>query len=235
MLFRSSKHADAVRVAIWLGLAGYVVQMMFNVAMLASTVSFWVLLGALCAPRARRTAVEGRSKRVLTGATATLLAVSILGGGALISADALYMTSRDAYWGDIPGDPVALAGRAATLNPLSVKYARGEAQARSALVSQAIAGGGSAQDVRRLHDEAVAAFERTFARSPRDYAAHSWLAGLHLRVGMHLGDQELVEEAFSLARTAATLDRTHWSVVPLLEGDTSDGAARLAALASPLP
>ncbi len=233
---RREEPASLLATAIWLGAIGYVAQMMLNVAMIGSTVPFWVLLGAIAAPHARRLTVP-RGVGIATVVVCSVLVVATAAGSAsLLAADSAYLASRLAYNGDGPGDPVALAEKAARLNPLSVKYARAVGQSRSALALKAIAGGGASPDeVRALYSDAKAAFDHTLALSPDDYAALSWLAGLQAAAGAYLEDPALLADAKATAQRAAAVDKTHWTVALLLKGDTSDAAIRLAVSAPALP
>ena len=52
---------------------------------------------------------------------------------------------------------------------------------------------------------------------------------------MFLHDKALLSESKLTAERAAGLDRTHWAVAPLLAGDTSPSAIRLAFSAAGLP
>ena len=222
-------------VAIWIGAVGYLVQMMFNVANLASAVPFWVLMGAIAAPYARRLHVSRRAGIAFSVVCGVLLVGSIAVSGVLLAADADYVASRLAYRGETTGDAEALASRAARLNPTSVKYARGLAQARADAVFRAGDQGAPDETVRALYSQAEQAFDGVLRVSPNDYVALAWLAGLQTWVGTRLQDPSLAEAGRATASEAAELDRTHWEIAPILSGDTSDGAVRLALSASPLP
>jgi hypothetical protein len=222
--------------AIWIGLVGFAVQMTLNVAMLASTVPFWVLLGAVSTPHARRWAAPKPAGAAMLGVCALALVAVTLGAGALVAADMAYVSSRLAYHGDAPGNPLALAERAAQLNPLSVKYSRAVGQSRSALVQDAILTPGTPKDtVRALYADAKAAYGRTLALSPNDYVTYSWLAGLQAATGSFLGDPALLAAASATARKAASFDLTHASVAPLLRSVESTEAIRAALQAPGLP
>lgn len=237
---RSGANADdpcgLLDAAIWVGAVGFVIQMMFNAAMLASTVPFWVLLGAISACRARKRRLPGASSLAVVVLCGTLLAVAVVGSFRLLAADATYLSSRLAYFGDVPGDPVSLAEKASRLNPLSVKYSRAIAQSRGARVFAAVQEPTVPDErVRTLYAEAHDAYDRTLALAPNDYAALSWLAGLQAATGSRLKDAELTAAARESAARAAALDLTHWNVVPISKGDTSASAIRLAESANPLP
>lgn len=232
----SDEPIDVFAAAIWLGLIGYVVQMMFNVAVLASTVPFWLLMGALSAGYAKRIELPTWVGRSLVGASALLVAGAVVISGALLAADSAFLSSRLAYNGDAPGDPVEFAQRAVTLNPLSVKYSRALAQPRVALVVSAIDQQYGAEEVLTLHRQADAALRDTLALAPNDYAALSWLAGLEASTGVYVGDQQLISRARQAAQRAAALDVVHESVAGLLEGgEISRPAARAALLEPGLP
>lgn len=228
--------ADLLSTAIWIGAIGFVVQMMLNVAVLASTVPFWLLMGVIAAPHARRVEISKVVARVSVAAFAVLIAASTVGSGFLLAADSAFLESRRVYNGDATGNVAMLAERAVSMNPLSVKYSRALAQARASLVLNAILQANRpSEEVRALYEDAGDAFEATSRLSSRDYAALSWLAGLQAATGTHLEDAELLAEARKTAQRAEQLDATHASVIPLLEGDTSDSAARRALLVPGLP
>jgi hypothetical protein len=227
---------DLLATAMWVGAIGFVVQMMLNVAVLASTVPFWLFMGVIAAPHARRLEIRKIAARVAIATFAILIAASAAGSGFLLAADSAFLESRRVYNGDATGNVVVLAERAVTMNPLSVKYSRALAQARASLVLNAIPQANRPQEeVRELYEEARDAFEATSRLSSRDYAALSWLAGLQAATGTHLEDAELLAEAQATAARAEPLDATHASVIPLLAGDTSDSAARRALLVPGLP
>jgi hypothetical protein len=237
---RSAPHGDdpprILKAAIWIGLIGFAVQMTLNVAMLASTVPFWVLLGAISTPHARRWSVPKAAGAAIVGVCSLALVLATLGAGALVAADVAYVSSRLAYHGDAPGNPLALAEQAATLNPLSVKYSRAVAQSRSALVQDAILTPGTPQDtVRALYSDAKTAYDRTLVLSPNDYVTYSWLAGLQAATGSFLGDPALLAAASASARKAATLNLTHASVAPLLKSVDSTEAISAALQVPGLP
>ena len=226
---------DLLATAIWVAAIGFLVQMMLNVAVLASTVPFWALLGAISAPAAHRLDVARGVARASVVVCGVLVAGALVVSGMLLTADATFLASRLAYNGDAAGDSVALAERAAALNPLSVKYSRAVAQSRSAQVFAAVAGNVSDAEVLTRYREAEAAFTDTLVLSPNDYAALAWLAGLQATTGTHLGDNALTSEARTTAIRASKLDVTHAGVARLLEGDTSDASARSALSVPGLP
>ena len=108
--------------AVWIGLLGYVVQMMLNVAVLASTVPFWVLLGVVSAPRARRFRLSRVAGVGMVVACGLLLLASIVCSYRLVAADAVYLSARVSYHDRAYPQSLALAEKAVVLNPLSVKY-----------------------------------------------------------------------------------------------------------------
>jgi hypothetical protein len=224
---------NVLAAAIWIGAVGYCVQMMFNAAMLASTVPFWVLLGAISAPYARRIVVVRTAAIVGVAAGALLVVGAVVGSGFLLAADASFVDSRLAYNNYTTADHLALAERAAALDPLSVKYARAVAQSRSVPVLAAISSGtASDSEVRALYASAMASFDHALSLSPDDYAALSWLAGLQSVTGSYLRDSAIRAAAHDTARKAAAVDVTHSSVALLLKGDTSNNAVK-DALAEP--
>ena len=228
--------ASALGIAIWIGAVGYVVQMMFNVAVLASTIPFWVLLGALAAPHARRLHLGRTVGYAVTAVCGVLCAAALVAAGTLLTADAAYISSRLAYNGNTPGDSLALAEKASHLNPLSVKYSRAIGQSLAAQASFVMAQPGARNDeVRAVYSQAKAAFDRTLAKEPDDYATLAWTAALQAKTGTYLRDAQLIAESKRTAEKAAGLDRTHWAVAPLLAGDTSASAIRLAFSAAGLP
>lgn len=222
--------------AIWLGLAGYTVQSMFNVAMLASTVPFWVLLGVVSSRQAGPRGVPQPAVRA--GAVAlvvTVLCAAALGVRAL-AADAVYLRSRLAYNGLTDGDTGALAERAHDLNPMSVKYARGMAEARARLVYEAVYGGAATDDViQRLYDEAAGSFDAVFAVAPNDYAGLAWYAALQAATADRLDDAELRAAAIRTAVRALELDGTAWQVQPIASGAADADAVGLARSVPALP
>ncbi len=220
---------------VWVACLGFAVNMLMGVVVLGATVPFWVMLGTLGAVGVRRIQVPAMVLRVGTAAATLGFLLAIAASGTLLTADASYLASRNAFHGLAPGDPVALAERARTLNPTSVKYARGAAEARSALVSDAIFAEQPAETVRSLYGDALAEFEWLLRQSPNDYPGLARLAALHARTGVYLDDQALIEHAQATARRATLLDRQSEAVMPLATGDMSETAISRAARVLPLP
>lgn len=224
---------DVLRAAIWTGAAGFILQLMFNVSMLASTLPFWSLLGAISAPYARRAALPRPVGVTSVALVAVLLATAIFGSVRVVQADMTYVTARFVYRGLKTGDAVVLTEKAARLNPLSLKYSRAVAQARAAVLYKALAEPGVPEaTARQLYADAKRAFDQTLAESPNDYAALAWLAALQTFTGTYLNDQELLAAARTTAQQAAAMDRANSEVVPLLRGET-DAAAIESALSAP--
>lgn len=221
-----SQPDDLLRTAAWLGLIGYTAHLQGSVAMIASTVPFWLLMGVLCAPRARRVALPHAATMGLTALAAIVLTASVIGAGRAVAADRTYLRSRFAYNGLASGDPADLAAEAAALNPLSVKYARGHAQA---LAKHAFEAEGDPRAVRTRVAAARQAYARVLTRWPRDYAAHAWLVGLEAWAAEQLpDDDDLRASTRRTAKAAAALDRLHWEVAPLRTGSPSQAAIQAA-------
>jgi hypothetical protein len=228
--------ADLLAAAVWIGAVGFLVQMLFDVAMLASTLPFWALLGAVCSAKARPVEVPKLAALAAAAVCAVLLVGSVVAADRLLVADADFMRSRLAYNGFVQGDAVELARSAARLNPLSIKYARAVAQSRSQLVYAALENpAASAGTVRALYADADADFRRTLSLAPADYTALCWLAALQTTVGTRLADPALLASGRETAVRAAALDLTHWEVAPLARGDTSASAVGFARAAPALP
>ena len=228
--------SEVLAAAIWVGAVGFGIQMMLNVAMLASTVPFWLLLGAISAARANRLKVPRMASVATVGACAVLLVGAVFGSGLFLTADYVYNTSRTAYNGEGPGDAVALAEKASRLNPLAIKYARGVGQARSKVLNEMLSQEGSPEaQVRAQYETTKAGLDHALELSPNDYAALSWTAAIQSATGTYLSDPTLLAAAGETAKRAEALDLTHWSVVPLLRGERTSGAVRVAASAPGLP
>lgn len=225
-----------LRTAIWLGVVGHAVQMMFNVATPASAVPFWLLMGVICAPRARRVIVRGFSTTCAVGASAALLVLAVVGSGLAIAADATFMASRTAFHANDGTRALNLAERAFRLNPLSVKYSRGVADVQTAMLLSLLREGDTTeQQVRARYAEARESYAVTLGRSERDYAAWAWMSALQAATGSYLGDAGLMGEAQESARTAAALDRQHDEVAALVGGEVSALSIFSARSAPPLP
>ncbi|NTU71309.1 MAG: O-antigen ligase family protein [Coriobacteriia bacterium] len=227
---------DIMQCAVWAGALGFSIQAVFNVAMLASTVPFWLLLGAISAPRARRVSVQTWAGAAAVAVFGALLVAGAYGSYRLIAADSTFLAAREVYYTGDFGASHDLALEAAALNPLSVKYSRAAAQASAEnAVLMAGADGFDDESVRTAYDLAAEDFARTLVVAPNDYAALAWLAGLQARIGERLGDEQLRAAAQRTAEEAAALDRTHTHVQRVLAGETDKGAAREALSAPGLP
>lgn len=209
-----------VLAAVWVGCLGFAVHMALSVSVLGATVPFWVLLGALGTHTAKTRDIP-RTTRTVAGAVVALLCVASLAVSfAFVSADASYLAARRAFSaGDTVGS-LALSKRARSLNPVSVKYARGTAEASGELVVEAIGRGADPAAVRDLYAAALADYELVLRLDPNDYPTRAWLAALQARVGIALSEEPLISAAVATARIAATLDRDHIEVTPLLSSVT---------------
>ncbi len=221
--------------AVWTGCLGLVIHLAFNVGVLGATLPFFALLGALAAPRAREIALPLPAALATAAVFSVLVLVTAVASVVLMGADASYLASRRAYYGEAPGDAAALAQRASALDPLSVKYARGLAQAHARAVETAITRGEQAEAVRAAYGTASADFDRVLALCPNDYPAHAWLAAMQARVGNYLHDDGVLQASRETARQAEALDAQHVAVSALAGGDTSIAAIWRAESVSPLP
>lgn len=226
---------DMLRAAAWISALGFVAQLMFNVSMIASTVPFWILFGAIGSTVAWRIEARASLARVGFVAAVVLALVAVVGSPVLLIADSTFLRSRLVFNGLTPGDDLALARKAATLNPWSVKYARACAQCATARVLEVADGSVGDAQVRSRLAVALQEFDGALARSPHDYATWSWRAGLLATAGLRLADAELAEEARLSASRAAELDRDHAEMVPLLEHGPTDGAVQAALMTPGLP
>jgi len=229
------RRTHVLMAGIWIGCLGLAVHLLFNVAVLGASVPLVAMLATLGAPRARTLEIPVGGVRAAGAVFAVMTVVAVAVSVVAVRADALYLRSRQAFYGEREGDAVDLAHKASTLNPLSVKYARGLAEEEAADVMVAIMAGGSSQDIVTLYDVALADFERVMEVDSDDYAAFAWLAALQARVGTYLQDETLLGEAVLTAQKAALLDRQHAQVRDLANGDTSALASRSAASVLPLP
>lgn len=232
---RDGVRTDWLRMAVWIAVLGFVAQLMFNVSVLASTLPFWIVLGAMGTASAGRVAVSVPLARAGV-AVAVIASVAVVVASPIeLVADATYLRSRLVFNDRLPGDDLALAQEAAALNPWSVKYARACAQCATARVLEVADGGADDAQVRSRLAVALREFDATLARSPRDYATWSWRAGLLAAAGSRLDDAQLAEEARLSASRAAELDRDHAEVGPLLEHGPTDGAVQAALMTPGLP
>ncbi len=227
---------DPLLPAAWIGCVGFAVHMLTGVAVLGATVPFWILLALVGAPGARRIDLKKAVARVGVAVASTMTVLAVVAGAtSLVAADAAYLASRDVFRGLASGDPVELAHSARSLNPLSVKYARGAAEASAARVEFAMTAREPEEVVRSRYESAVREFAWVLRQSPGDYPAHAWLAALQARVGIHLGDETLLRDAQATARRATLLDLHSEQVLALSMGDRSPGAVAAAASVRPLP
>jgi O-antigen ligase len=232
----SGPHAGGMLLTgVWIGCLGLTVHLAFNVGVLGATIPLFAMLGMLGAPRARNAATPASAHRVAGVVFMALTVLSVVASVALLRADASYLSSRQAFHGEIGGDSATLAREARDRNPLSVKYARGLAQEDARDVHSAIMREDSPESVRARYDVAYADFERVLAVSPNDYAALAWLSALQARVGTYLHEEALLSAAVTTAGKAAVLDRQHAEVRALAGGDTSASASSMAASVLPLP
>ncbi len=220
---------------VWLGCLGAAVYLLFNVAFIGVTVPLMALLGLLGAPHARSVRPGTGALRAVAAGAAVLALLAAASSVALVAADRAYLLSRQAYYAEIADDPVQLARSAVGLNPTSIKYARGHAQALGQLVERAIDGGDPAEKVRERYALAADAYARALALDEDDYAALAWFAALQVRAGSYLGDDDLKESGVWYAARAAELDRHAAFVEALAAGDMSPAAVSRAELVLPLP
>lgn len=222
-----------VAAGVWVGCAGFLIYLSFNVAILASTVPFWVLLGGLNAAWAR-TRPAGRPVAV-AGVSALLAVVLTVGVTSAITADRAYINSRLAFHGERSGDALELASKAERYNPLSIKYARGAAETAAQPVYDAIRQQANPQPTRQAFEPARRRFERALQVDPADYATLSWYAALQAAVGEHTQDPALIDAAVATAQRAEQFDRQAAEVQRLANGDTSTSSLVNAASVVPLP
>jgi hypothetical protein len=168
---------------IWLGCLGLVIHLQLNVAVLGSSIPFWVLLAVVGAPRARDVGISPKALGALGWLFAVLMLGAIVASTALVRADSAYLKSRDAYHAMDSERALASGQTARRLNPSSVKYARSIAQVRAGDVFVAIARGADRAVVMKLYAAAMAEFAHLDAVDPNDYAGWAWRAALQARVG----------------------------------------------------
>ncbi|MBW6468938.1 MAG: O-antigen ligase family protein [Coriobacteriia bacterium] len=226
---------EVLMAAAWVSCVGFAVHMLFNVAVPGSVVPFWVLLGLAGAPLARSVTLRAPVAWAAAGVGVFVTVAVLAASTALISADASYLASRNAFRGIAQGEPIELAERARARNPLSVKYARGLAEARMVRASAAITAEQPAEEVRALHDAAAAEFDWLLRQSPNDYAGLAWLASLQVHTGVYLEDPILVSQGQATAQRAADLDRQGEEVLGLALGNSSAASIEIAAGVWPLP
>lgn len=216
-LFSPNDGAGSMVLAgMWVGCLGFALHMALSVGVLAATVPFWILLGALGAGRASERSLTHRH-RTIAGVLAALLCVgSLVAAVAFVSADATYLQARLAFAAGDNRSSFELARRARAYNPISLKYARGTAEASGRLVTEAIQQRAEAAEVRNLYAAALAEYRHVFRLDPNDYPARAWLAALQARTGMYLSDEELLTDALATVRIAVKLDRDYIEVTPLL-------------------
>ena len=230
-----SAQQDLLFPAAWVGCIGFAVHMLTGVSVLGSTVPFWLLIGVVGAPLARSGVVNSFALRaaLMIAVATSIIAIAVV--SLLLRADATYLDSRAALHGVTVGDSVSLARDARSLNPLSVKYARGAAQASAARVHDSIVQGAGPTIVRGLYESALMEFEVILDLDSSDYATLAWLAALQARAGRYLEDEALLAQSRATAQRAARLDRQHHEVGTLADGDTSDESILRASNVAPLP
>jgi len=226
---------EIVMIGAWLGCAGFIVHMLFNVAVPGSAVPFWVLFGVVASPFAKDAVVPGTVARVTAGAAAMVTVAALLASAALLTADATYLRSRKALRGALDEDAAPLAERALALNPLSVKYSRGAAEAYAARVETAIGMGDPAVEVLEVYEDAAVRFQRHLDRNPNDYVGLAWLAALQARTSLYADDAALASEARTTARLAEEFDRHAEAVAAIAAGDITERAVAAAAGVPGLP
>jgi tetratricopeptide (TPR) repeat protein len=220
---------------IWLGCLGLVVHLQFNVAVLGLSIPLWVLLAVTGAPRASEVRVGPKSLTAAGALFAALALCAAIASTSLIAADRAYLESRQAYHETDWERAIARAETAQRLNPLSVKYARGAAQARAGRVFSAIAQETAPAAVVELHAAAIEEFEYLNSTHPNDYAGWAWRAALQAQTGVYTGNDNLLRDAIESANRAATLDRQHAEVTAIANGDVSPEAVLRANNVLPLP
>ena len=152
---------------------------------------------------------------------------------ALISADASYLQARRAFSAGDYRTSLEISRRAREYNPVSLKYARGSAEASGELVLESIRQRAETSAVRGLYDNALAEYRRVLRLDPNDYPAREWLAALQARTGRYLSDEKMLADSAATARIAATLDRQGAEVAPLMNSvddqaiDAAAGVRRL--------
>lgn len=224
-----------VATGIAVGGAGYCLYLMVNVAVLTSSIPFWFLMGAAAAPWARRNDLRRPLATSAAVVSAALALVVLLASVALVLADRAYMESRFAFHDWRAGDAVALADRALALNPTSIKYARGAAQAAARPAFRAIDEGMTEESMRELYARAAEAYERALVVDPYDYATLSQAAALHAAIGSHLSDPTIVAYAQELGQRATRLDRHAADVQLIATGDMGRTALMRAGNVAPMP
>lgn len=238
-LVRSGRAAFAARsnlaVGVWVGCLGFAVHMLFNVAVHGATTPFWVLLGALAVPAARRLGPGTRRAWAGAAVAAAVLLAAAVWSVRLIDADRSYLLARAAYRGAAPGDAAALAAEAAERNPLSVKYARGHAEiVAEDVYVRAAEGGGSLEELSDAMARADEAFDRVHAAHVSDYAAWAWHSAAAATASGRLGTAA-ADDAASLARRAQELDRQAADVDGLAAGRKDAESIAAARGVVPLP
>lgn len=228
------RDADAMYIATWVACVGFLVHMLFNVAVIGSTFPFFVLLGSLLVPCTRVTAWRSAAVFRIVGVAMAVGAVAAAAAGfVLLVADHNYVKSRHAFSGAAPGDAYALAVRASHLNPTSVKYARGAAETAAQrfydLGQVTDEAGAEIDDAWRVANLSFSAAEE---RHPGDYATLAWYAALLGSASDLYGLDDLHTRAVDTARLAASLDRHAVQVEPLAQ-NPEDPVAILTARSVP--
>ena len=225
---RGTSAGEVMLAGVWIGCTGFAVHMLLSVSVLGATVPFWVLLGALGASgaskRVARPVTHPIARRVAGVVTALACIVAVGASFAFITADASYLQARLAFGAGDYRTSLELAYRARAYNPVSLKYARGTAEASGELVAEAIRQGADFSAVRELYAIALGDYERVLRLDPNDYPGRAWLASLQARAGLYLSDDELLSDAAANASVAATLDRHHVEVTALMRSPDKQSA-----------
>jgi len=233
--FRAGPRAeDPLVLAAWLACAGYVVHMIFNVAVLGATTPFWLLLGAVSASGAAVRPLRPGIARIGAVVAGALLVLVVLGSTRLLFADNRFIRSRSEFRA---GSAAALdlGVAASSANPLSIKYARSEAQVRAELFYAAVAGGAPPAEQRTRFEAADAAFGRALARHPGDYPALAWRSALLAAGATAFDDPTLAARAQDTAVEARGHDANALEVADLVRGRIDDAAVNAALAVPPLP
>jgi len=225
---------DPLVLGAWLACVGYVVHMVFNVAVFGASTPFWLLLGAVSASVAATRPLRPSVARVGAVAAGVLLVLAVLASSRLLFADNRFIRSRTEYRA---GSAAALdlGVAASSANPLSVKYARSEGQVRAELFYAAVANGAPLEEQRTLFAEADAAFGRALARHPGDYPGLAWRAALLAAAATAFDDPKLAARAQDTAVEARGHDANALEVADLVRGRIDDTAVDAALAVPALP
>lgn len=231
--------------AVWAGCLGFATCMLANVGVVGATVPFVVMLAVTAAPHSGGVQLPKALRAGALAASVVVAAAAVAGGATLLVADASYLEARTAYHDGDYDASLALAEKASALNPTSVKYARGAAQAASAITRGLMVEGAGeeagsdttaqAGAVRASFETADVLYERLLDSHPADYAGLAWAAALRAEVAAYLADDEIAASARDAAKSAARFDRQHSAVAALAAGglDPADWARAAAVPALP--